>query len=416
MATFNKQISQPGKRLASTVGGEQRVWLNITPERQQNWVDQFYAMKKKGLKVPAPFVHRDDKAGRPLSQEELNKLSSKDNAGWWEDFWVDPNTKHLMGRLEVPLPEDAARVGQTIQDVSPMFLPHHIDGEGHLWDKESVMHVALVTHPADKDQTNFQSVLEEEGAQMSLGFQLLPLGAQMANDLTTPPTTNLADVPPQVPSAVTQATPVVGTDFSSAVIILQKLGLQLPPDTNAENLIERIVSTGGQKLADLEQANKGTESTTVPPEGAASQPTPVALSEQHKQLMTLATRTQQEGLVQRIHGLIQTGRVSQDFATKNLLPLVNGFQLSLDQLGQPVVSPLETTLTALEAQPSPLTQITGNLPGVQGAQFALGPDGQYKVEEPSQDGFAKLEGDALEASVQAQMKNAGLEPVSGWAK
>lgn len=369
------------------------------------------------MKVPAPFVHRTDKAGMPLTKEELEKLSSKDNAGWWEDFWIDPTTDKLMGRLEVPLQEDANRIGKTIKDVSPSFLPHSIDGHGRLWDKEAVMHVALVTHPADHDQSNFIPVSDnEKGAEM--GFNLLPIGCQMANDPAIPTASTLAAVPAQEPAAVVQPeTPkaVVGNDFSSAVIILQKLGLNLPPDTNPENLIERIVSTGGQMLADAEKAKAGEESVTTPPPGAVAQPAPVALSEQHTQLISLATKTNQEGFIQRIHALINTGRISQDFATKELLPLINGYQLSLDKTGQTIAGSLETTLKALEAQPSPVGQITGDLPGVPGAQFALGQNG-YEVHTPAKDPGAPLQGQELDASVEAQMRAAGLEPVSGWSK
>lgn len=411
MPTFIKEISQPGQFYASTSGGKGRKVVTITPERQQGWIDQFYQMKKAGLKIPAPFVHRADKAGMPLTEEELKDVTSRDNGGFWQDFWIDPATQKLMGRVDIPLAEDAKRIGKTIQEVSPSVLADHTDGKGRRWTQEALMHVALVTNAADTDQKNFIPD-EQEGAE--LGFVLLKGGFQMADDLVTP----------QVPAAVTPAPvvtspPVVGGEFSAAVKVLQDLGLALPPDTNPENFIERIVSTGSQKIQDEGQrANEGT--TTTPPEGASTQPTPVALSLPAQQFMSIATKSVQTGYVNRINSLVQGGSIPQKYASEQLLPLVNGFQLALDDKGQQVHSPIDTILTTLEAQPSLATPITGSIPGATGSQFGMNDKGQFApvIQEPPQEGN-QLQGEDLDKAVNNQISRAGFQSdpkANAWAQ
>jgi len=241
---FKKQISQPGRRLASVPGSQERVWVTLTKERQQGWVDEFYKMKAKGLKVPAPFVHRQDAAGHPLTQEELKNITSRDNAGFWEDVWVDKNTDALMGTVDVPNEDDVKKIGTSIVEVSPSVLPRQRDGMGNQWENEALNHVALVTHAIDQVQPNFQPI-QEEGAQMSQrGFYLETTGFQLADDSAGVGGGPISQVPPQAAPAVvpTPSVPmIVGNDFSAAVQVLQQLGLQLPPDTNQENFVERIV-------------------------------------------------------------------------------------------------------------------------------------------------------------------------------
>lgn len=402
MPTFDKQITQPGKKLASTPDGKQRVWINITKERQQGWIEQFKAMKAVGLKVPAPFVHRNDAAGKPLTEEEFKKITSKDNAGWWEDFWIDQND-NLMGRLNVPLEEDAKRICNTIVEVSPTVRPTLLDGNGRQWTEESLHHVALVTHPVDQNQPNFQPI-NEEGAQMSNGFNLIPEGFQMADDLTAAP----AAAPALTPAAPPD---IVDGGISAVVQILQDLGLELPADTNQGNLLERIVSTGRQMLADKAKAGEGEPSTTEAPAGAQAQPAPVALSLPDQQYISIATKSVQQGYVNRINALVQKGSVPQKFASENLLPMVNGFQLSIDPKGNQTHSEIDTVLLTLEAVPSLATPITGLLPGATGAQFAMDDKGEFApvVQENPVDGH-DLEGEEFEKAVDQQIKQAGLKP------
>lgn len=403
MPKFTKEISQPGQYYASTPGGKGRTVITITPERQKGWVDQFYRMKEAGLKIPAPFVHRQDAAGMPLTEEELKNLTSKDNGGFWEDFWIDEHTNKLMGRVDVPLAEDVARIGKTITEVSPLFLSNHTDGKGRLWDQEALMHVAFVTHAVDSDQNNFVP----EGA--SLGLVLDKGGFQMADDLTAAP----AAAPALTPAAPPD---IVDGGISAVVQILQDLGLELPADTNQGNLLERIVSTGRQMLADKAKAGEGEPSTTEAPAGAQAQPAPVALSLLDKQYISIATKSVQQGYVNRINALVQKGSVPQKFASENLLPMVNGFQLSIDTKGNQTHSEIDTVLLTLEAVPSLATPITGLLPGATGAQFAMDDKGEFApvVQENPVDGH-DLEGEELDKAVDNQIKQAGLKP-SPWSE
>ena len=99
------------------------------------------------------------------------------------------------------------------------------------------------------------------------------------------------------------------------------------------------------------------------------------------------------------------------------MPQVNGFQLSLDPQGNQNTSPLDIILITLEAQPSPLTSITGLVPGADGGQFAMSSDGKFApvVQKLPVEGPQKLDGKELDEAVKQQISGAGLQ-VAPWAE
>jgi hypothetical protein len=69
----------------------------------------------------------------------------------------------LVGVLEIPRPEDAARLGSLVTDVSVSVNPAFADGEGETFG-EVVEHVAITNYPVVPGQANFVALENENGA------------------------------------------------------------------------------------------------------------------------------------------------------------------------------------------------------------------------------------------------------------
>lgn len=302
-------------------------------------------MRSAGIRIPAPFKHRIDSL--PVVEEETAPFDkgegSYNNGGWWEDVWYDDTSQKLMGKVAVPDADAAKKVGSTITEVSPYVKPEHTDGKGNKWE-DAIMHIALVNQPIDHDQDNFTAFQSQQEGSIAL-----PEGKE-------------AGLAFWMSSEVQDPTQTIN-NFESAVTVLRELGLVLPEDTNEENLLERIVMAGQQKAADdaakaQQQKQQGT--TTAPPTGAQAEPTPVAMAQtetlqkQNEFLMSHLTTTKQTEYKKRIEQLVNTGRVTKEYVEQKLLPLLNGYQLSLSESGVKR-SDLDNILDALEAV-TPLTQ------------------------------------------------------------
>jgi len=359
---FTKQIVRPGKYLVRTPDGRRRE-EEISSDRIKGWTTRFAEMLKEGLHIPAPWRH-DDKA-LPLTEEQLG---SNHNAGWWSKLWQEPDGT-LYGELEVPRDEDASRVGTTVIEVSPYVREEWKDGSGKSWN-DSILHLALVTHPVVKNQENFQPVSSVPAMALSLS-QLIeaPVGAILMQDAAS----NAGIGGPANAS---------GASIRDALAALKAVGLDLPEDTSAENLIERII------VASRAIAAKGEED--IPPgkeqqpgKGTKEQPVPIAMgditlgdtdmTDEQKKAFQLEKKKQEEavqrakedkekaiqfaieqvhsGYKARVKALVETGRITPHFVKERLEPMAESFQLSLDEEGKQVQQPLDIILEALEALP-----------------------------------------------------------------
>ena len=120
---FRKEIIRAG----TYVKDEQE--FEVTHSSLKNWVRQFRAMKRNGVKVPIPLSHEDDG-------------DSDKNQGWVHDLFVEDESLFMTCEL---IGEDA--IGTAARaDVSLYSPPSFKDGKGNEYTRP-ITHVAMTTHP-----------------------------------------------------------------------------------------------------------------------------------------------------------------------------------------------------------------------------------------------------------------------------
>jgi len=132
-------------RVGTFTHPEKKFTLKVTPERLAEWSRRFYSMKAAGIKVPVPYGHSYD---------------PRDNAGFVEEMWVEEG--RLMGLLNVPRTDDAARLGATVADVSVSVNPDFADASGTRYG-EVIEHVAMTNYPVVPAQENFKKAKVLDG-------------------------------------------------------------------------------------------------------------------------------------------------------------------------------------------------------------------------------------------------------------
>lgn len=388
--TLDKDLGiKPNRRyIISDQEGNPTQILDVPQSRFDHWIKQFRLMREAGIRIPAPIDH--DRAALPFRVDNTSNPAkpSGNNAGYWSDLYEKDG--RLFGTLEVE--DDASsKAGKSIKEVSPWIKPKHTDSSGKVWD-DAIMHIALCQHPVIHGQTNFTPAGESS---IVLGFSLSQ-GTMLAH-LPNPgkqedPGTGSSD---GVPTAATGAT------LPDAVTVLRKVGLDLPDDTTAENLIERIVIAGRQFVS----MNNTEENpmTQTPPGAETKEPGAVAMSfaqievllsggfvtkdkadelrktgfdpnklkpiatakalgadwkvqeappDEKSFLLSFATAGHKKSYLERIAALVSSGRIPQKAADEQLLPLLEGITLSFGKDGKPETTALDPVLTTLEMTPS----------------------------------------------------------------
>ncbi len=116
-------------RVGQYVKASEDLEFTVTPATLDNWVTQFRAMRKAGVRVPIPASH--DGADDPDATR-----------GWVDDMFVQGDSLYMSCTLV----GDDAIVAAARNDVS-IFSPHEfIDGAGNRY-KRPIMHVALCPDP-----------------------------------------------------------------------------------------------------------------------------------------------------------------------------------------------------------------------------------------------------------------------------
>ena len=139
---FEKELLRVGR----WVHPAKKFILEVTRERLARWVRNFRRMLEKGISVPVPYGHSYD---------------ARDNAGFVRDMRVEGD--RLVGVLEIPREEDAARLGAVATDVSVSVNPDFADGQGERYG-EVIEHVAITNYPVVAGQANFVALDAGAGA------------------------------------------------------------------------------------------------------------------------------------------------------------------------------------------------------------------------------------------------------------
>jgi hypothetical protein len=274
---FTKRIVKPGVYFARAFDGSRKP-ADISLSRMNQVVDTFNDMKTAGLKVPAPWWHDPD--SKPFDGQ-AQPLTAKDNAGEWEKLWIEKDEKGtpwLTGIVDVPLPEDAAKVGTTVQEVSPAIIDY-TDGLNRQW-KDAPIHIALVNHPVVPNQPNFKPLPNTNPLATALAMSLSDILLAYSNEGKAPEVESKSKSTDEAGNNT--GSPRTGSALKDVVAALKALDppVDLGDDCTLDNILERIV-VACRAIKSHDHAGDDEESTP------REQPTPIAMDLLMSNLPTL---------------------------------------------------------------------------------------------------------------------------------
>lgn len=170
---FSKAIVTEGRYKTYDRSSNKSTLKTLSGEDLEKTVETFNKLKEKGFKVPAPWKHDFDiNTFTPVVEGESGVLdNSGENAGFWDSLKVETNEKGkrvLVGEIEAEGdPEDpntpAGKIGKTVKDTS-IYLRKEYEIPDDSGEKFSnvPMHIALVTHPIELNQKNFEKLPEND--------------------------------------------------------------------------------------------------------------------------------------------------------------------------------------------------------------------------------------------------------------
>ncbi len=362
---YVKEILTEGEYEVSTFSGsKKKVFSSDDLKKISNTASK---MLKAGIKIPAPFKHIQEGVFVTPIEEVTESVDPVKNAGFWEKIYVRKNehgTMSLYGVIDAPGKEDdpdspAYKVSRTVKDTSIGLLPGFKDGKGRAWGDHAVAHIALPVDPIEPDQTNF-----------------LPL-----------PDADVEDY-----EVIAMSRKMIG-NVSQVLTLLKDRGISLPADTTNENFLDRLLvalmqdqkatnsslsqkpSTGKvesypimmsltkKQVEAILAANLQNPETSAPFTAEDLKDTPSDVEQYKKAAEMMSVQLNaiyQERYKDRITALVSGGRINQDYADTNLLPLVNSIQMSFKN-GKADENHLDLTLKALEALPVFSQEPKGNL-------------------------------------------------------
>lgn len=312
---MNRKVARIKKEILSLSDGnvftiptenDQDKKVVVTKDQLGKWVQNFHAMRARGIRIPAPWSHKGlalptPKDSKTLVMGRANEGGMVDdasiNAGFWENLWVDGDS--LWGEVEAPGDVNdpntpAGKLGTTVKEVSVYVAPKWKDGTDRVWD-ESIMHIGCVCHPIETNQRNFELVGGEAVIAMSMknkptaGSGKSPSPPETADPSGNEPAVG-SDLETGDGDADDIGAELEGSDCSAVITLLQSaVGIVLPPSTNPKNFLERLEIALTQFQACSESDDQMVDDVTVPPEGATEKQAPFIMSFSPEQLSAFAT-------------------------------------------------------------------------------------------------------------------------------
>jgi hypothetical protein len=343
---FTKELLRPASYHIPYFGGKQLV--HFDKDRVARIGDTVQRMIESGIQIPVPTRHLDEAVPVRLAGD-ADDLDTYNNTGWLTEVKVGGDGS-LYGTLDIKDEQVASKIKSgTIKHVSPVVSRSWLDTETGESYEDAMTHVALVTHPVQKDQSGFVS--DENRVAFSI-----------------------ADIQPDVPFAAPPfsfehfSVPESERTDSSVQTVIKYLaakGINLPGDTDATNFIERL----GVAVMNWEPNKAETDDNmTNPPEGSSvKQPQDpaiatagVAFSQEQQEIVTklaqqkemlehFVRQAAEEKYASRIKACIESGRCGQDEANKHLLPHLKSYNLQLSQ-GEPQKQTLDFLLEMVEGR------------------------------------------------------------------
>lgn len=379
MAVLHKTIVRPGKYLVRTLSGDRAV-------RKLSKADLARAAKtgnemiKAGILIPVPYGHSDGNKAVPvpvtrdlddpsiLLDAKTGKPARWDhalNSGFIQRFEVGADGS-LDGYIEAEgdVNDDkthAGRLGKMFKQVSPLLLGEWIDGKGNLREM-APLHVAVTNKGVEFGQENFRAMPEDQELSIAMSFSDDDLIALSTDDDGTEsekvdPNAKALETDSNKTTVETDKSsqPAMGPEIVNKVRteLKLKLNVTLPDDTDATNFLDRLLTI----LTNLEAKEEEEGEFDVEPEDGKPPKTPTIMSLDELEskklngaLSTLAEKRKAE-FKSRIERAVSKGRTGRAHADKKLLPLVEGFAMSLDDMddeGNFKPTAIEMALDALE--------------------------------------------------------------------
>jgi hypothetical protein len=379
MAILHKTIVKPGKYLVRTLSGDRAV-------RKLSKTDLARAAKtgnemiKAGILIPVPYGHSDGTNAVPvpvtrdlddptiLLDAKTGKPARWDhalNSGFIQRFEVGADGS-LDGYIDAEGDVNdekthAGRLGKMFKQVSPLLLGEWVDGKGNLREM-APLHVAVTNKGVEFGQQNFRAMPEDQELSIAMSFSdddLIALSTD--EDGSEPekvdPNAKAIETDSNKSTVETDKTsqPEMGPEIVNKVRteLKLKLNVTLPDDTDATNFLDRLLTI----LTNLEAKEEEEGEFDVEPEDGKppKSPTIMSLDELETKklngaLGNIAAKRREE-FKARIERAVSKGRTGRAHADKKLLPLVEGFAMSLDDMdeeGNFKASAIEMALDALE--------------------------------------------------------------------
>lgn len=364
---FVKEIVTEGKYRTFDRNG-QKTLKALTAEDIDKAVATFDVMKSKGLKVPAPWKH-------DFGITTFSKITEGDgglledstkNAGFWDKLYTKLNEKGkkvLVGEIEAPGSTDdpstpAGKIGTAVQDTSIYLRPTYemTDETGEVLENV-LMHVALVTHPIEPGQKNFEVLPDPNDIYIAMSEYEYD-----ANDLPTDVSFN---------------------ELSG--LLAEVVGIYLPASTTTENLVSNLTTSLQQmKLCKKKESDEdGPESTpfkTEPIVMSSFTPAQLAVltaqinpatnkpftleelgvkSEPNKpdsrdlMMSAMANMVQdqkRQHIRSQINSLVEKGQCPKSYADAELYPKADNYIIEFDN-GNVRPQPVEAIIMSLSAMP-----------------------------------------------------------------
>jgi hypothetical protein len=331
-------------------------------------------MKSLGLKIPAPWKHDFGITAFTKVQEGSGGLleDSSKNAGFWDELFsqVNPETgkTELVGYVEAPGdPNDpstpAGKIGTSVKDTSIYFRKDYVltDDSGKTLSNVP-MHIALVTHPIEPNQSNFEP---QDGADYYIAMSELVVDTDLGELAKL--LQNVAGV--YIPSNTTADTLAINLTIAlnQKALSMKETdedgdGKSSNPSNNHFETEPLIMSKLDQTQIDVLLATKAVNPTTGKPftkedlQGDLPEPTPSipAKDDKNELIMSAMQNAMQDDRRKtyrsRINALVESNRADKAFADDQLYPMADNYSLRFES-GNIVKPEIEVLIMSLEAMP-----------------------------------------------------------------
>jgi len=386
MPTFKKEILPVGTYSVATAEGFKP--RKFTTKDLRAYATTANKMIKEGSAIPAPFDHTQEAVPINVSS---GAAPSFNNAGYWKRFWVSDETGKptLYGELEAEgdlnKPETPAyKVGKTVKEVSIGARDVYVDGSNRTW-KNAILHVALCTHPRVKNQENFELTASDQIFCMSyLDEQEDVISNQNLSDLISklktvagiciPGSTNASNLAHHLTIALDQLALSNGEGDShtekiepTPVFLSTEVDMKLSKE-QAESIVKSgAINPATKKAFALEDFQM-----SAPVADPPKQPEEKELPEDVKAILMTAKAMGvayvdniKKMLTEKVQKLVDTGRVTKEYADAALVPQISGYQMSFQngEVAKPAVLQVVEALESVPALKPDNFQMANSLPG-----------------------------------------------------